>query len=221
MASLGGRRTPDVRATRFAAAPRSARDEDWNTTSSLAIVDGYGNALAMTTTINTHWGAHIEAGGMMLNNALSNFSASMPGLDVNGYAANRRPRSSISPSIAFDAQDRLRLVWGSAGGGPIPDYIVKTFLGNVVYGLDIQAAINADNWTGQSLGSSIAQFENRKPIVDLIPGMRSTYGYTATTLSPTGLTSGLAGIAVTYDSHGFPIYHGAADYRRNGAGSGY
>jgi gamma-glutamyltranspeptidase len=197
------------------------REEDWNTTSSLAIVDGYGNALAMTTTINTHWGAHIEAAGMMLNNAMSNFSASMPGLDVNGYGASRRPRSSISPSIAFDPQGRLRLVWGSAGGGPIPDYIVKTFLGDVVFGMDIQAAINADNWTGQGAASSVAEFETGKPIAGLIPGMRTTYGYTTSTLGNTGLTSGLAGIAVGHDNNGFPVYRGAADYRRNGGGAGY
>ncbi|HVE53151.1 MAG TPA: gamma-glutamyltransferase, partial [Ramlibacter sp.] len=61
----------------------AGRNEDWNTTSNIAVVDGYGNALAMTTTINTHWGAHIEAAGMMVNNAMSNFSASTPGLDVN------------------------------------------------------------------------------------------------------------------------------------------
>ena len=202
--------------------PRStAHGEDRNTTSSLAIVDGYGNALAMTTTINTHWGAHIEAAGMMLNNALSNFSASSPGLDVNGYAANRRPRSSISPSIALDAQGRVRLVWGSAGGGPIPDYIVKTFLGNVLYGMDIQAAINADNWSGQDAASSVAEFEGGKPIATLIAGMRSRYGYTTTTLSDTGLTSGLAGIEVSYDLNGFPVYRGAADYRRNGGANGY
>lgn len=209
------------RPTVLARAGQADRDEDWNTTSSLAIVDGYGNALAMTTTINTHWGAHIEAGGMMLNNALSNFSASSPGLDVNGYAGNKRPRSSISPSIAFDAQGRVRLVWGSAGGGPIPDYIVKTFLGNVVYGMDIQAAINADNWTGQGSGSSTAQFEDGKPIADRIPSLRSSFGYTGTTLSETGLTSGLSGIAVSYDVNGFPVYSGAADYRRNGGANGY
>jgi gamma-glutamyltranspeptidase/glutathione hydrolase len=203
------------------ASTRARHEEDWNTTSNLAIVDGYGNALSMTTTINTHWGAHIEAAGMMLNNALSNFSASTPGLDVNGYAANRRPRSSISPALAFDSQNRLRLVWGSAGGGPIPDYIVKTFLGNQVYGLDIQAAINADNWTGQNLSSSVGNFETGKPITGLITGMRSSYGYTATTLSDTGLTSGLSGIAIDYDGNGFPIFRGAADYRRNGGANGY
>ena len=200
---------------------RAEQDEDWNTTSSLAIVDGYGNALAMTTTINTHWGAHIEAGGMMLNNAMSNFSASSPGSDVNGYAANKRPRSSIAPSIAFDGQGRVRLVWGSAGGGPIPDYIVKTFLGNLVYGMDIQAAINTDNWTGQGVTTSVAQFESGKPIVQLIPGMRSSFGYTTTTLSEIGLTSGLAGIAVGYDINGFPQLRGAADPRRAGGANGY
>jgi gamma-glutamyltranspeptidase/glutathione hydrolase len=196
------------------------RDEDWNTTSSLAIVDGYGNALAMTTTINTHWGAHIEAAGMMLNNAMSNFSASA-GSDVNGYGPNRRARSSIAPTIALDGQGRLKLVWGAAGGGPIPDYIVKTFLAHQVYGMDIQAAINADNWTGQGATASVAQFESGKPIVDQIAGLRSRYGYSATTLNASGLTSGLAGIAVSYDAQGKPTYHGAADDRRAGGANGY
>lgn len=203
---------------------RAARDEDWNTTSSLAIVDGYGNALAMTTTINTHWGAHIEAAGMMINNALSNFSASSTagqGLDVNGYAARKRPRSSIAPSIAFDAQGRVRLVWGAAGGGPIPDYIVKTFLGSMVYGLDIQAAINADNWTGQGSSNSVAQFETGKAIAERIPALRDAHGYGSATLSSTGLTSGLAGIAVAYDVNGFPVLSAGADKRRAGGASGY
>src|SRR5207253_1222281 len=101
LASLSGRALPRS-ATRYARNEKTTtHGEDRATTSNLAIIDGYGNALSMTTTINTHWGAHIEAAGMMLNNALSNFSASTPGIDVNGYAANKRPRSSISPSIAF------------------------------------------------------------------------------------------------------------------------
>lgn len=194
------------------------QSEDFNTTSNVAVIDGYGNALSMTTTINTHWGAHIEAAGIMLNNAMSNFSASTPGLDVNGYAAYKRPRSSIAPSIAFDASGRLSMVWGSAGGGPIPDYMVKTFLGTKVYGLGIQAAINADNWTGQN---GIAQLEAGKPIADTVEAMIATYGNTAANVSPTGLTSGLSGIDVGYDLDGLPLYLGAADNRRNGAAVGY
>lgn len=191
--------------------------EDWNTTSSIAIVDGYGNAMAMTTTINTHWGAHIEAAGMMLNNAMSNFSASA-GSDVNGYAANHRPRSSIAPSIAFDDKGRVRLVWGAAGGGPIPDYIVKTFLGNVVYGMDMQATLNAGNWTGQN---GVAELEAGTPIAANAAAIRSSFGHSSSTLVVNGLKSGLAGIAVSYDAAGNPALSGGADARRNGGAAGY
>ena len=206
---------------RAAASPaklEQSQYEDWNTTSNIAIIDGFGNALSMTTTINTHWGAHIEAAGMMINNAMSNFSASLPGLDVNGYAAFKRPRSSIAPAIAFDADGKLRLVWGSAGGGPIPDFMVKTFLAHKVYGMEFQAAINADNWTGQN---GIAEFEFGKPIAAQVSRLIAAYGNTASNARATGLTSGLSGIAVSYDINGFPVYKGAADNRRNGAASGY
>lgn len=217
------RRYAQRKAMRIAQGEASRREEDWNTTSNIAIVDGYGNALAMTTTINTHWGAHIEAAGMLLNDALSNFSAGAVGSDVNGFAANKRPRTSISPSIAFDGAGKLRLVWGSAGGGPIPDYIVKTFLGNVVYGMDIQAAINADNWSGQDVNGTnpIAEVESIKPINGLIPQLMSTYHYTVDTLSPAGLDSGLSGISIQWGTSGLPTYRGGADNRRNGGASGY
>ncbi len=203
-----------------AASGASAHDEDWNTTSNLAVVDGYGNALSMTTTINTHWGAHIEAAGIMLNDVMSNFSAgtALSGSEVNGYAGTKRPRTSISPAIAFDGSGRLRLVWGSAGGGPIPDYIVKTFMGNVVYGLDIQAAVNAPNFTGQN---GIAELEAGSALAPLAADMRTRYGYTTGTLQATGLLSGISGIAVTHDANGAATYSGAADNRRSGAAYGY
>jgi len=213
------RKTSRTSAMQLASAGQAAaHDEDWNTTSNLAIVDGYGNAISMTTTINTHWGSHIEAAGILINNAMSNFSASTLGFDVNGYQANKRPRSSISPAIAFDAEGRLQMVWGSAGGGPIPDYIVKTFLGHTVYGMDIQEAVNADNFTGQN---GTAQLEAGKPIADQVGNLVAKYGNTAANAEATGLKSGISGIAVSYDTNGFPVYSGAADNRRNGAANGY
>ena len=162
--------------------------------------------------------AHIEAAGIMINNAMSNFSAGAVGADVNGYEAYKRPRSSIAPAVAFDDQGRVRLVWGSAGGGPIPDYIVKTFVGHELYGMDLQAAMNADNFTGQN---GTAQVEAGKPIAGEIANLISKYGNTAGNAQPTGLTSGLSGISVDYDADGMPVYRGAADYRRNGGANGY
>ena len=201
------------------AEPPSGQGEEWNTTSSLAIIDVWGNALAMTTTINTHWGAHMEAAGMMLNNAMSNFSAGGVGRDVNGYGPNRRPRSSIAPAIALDAGGRLRLVWGAAGGGPIPDYIVKAFLGDVVYGLDLQAAINAGNWTGQGSAASVLQLD--RSLSGMMSVLRERHGHDANTLGVTGLNSGVAGISVIHDGPGGPLYRGAADARRAGGANGF
>ena len=112
----------------------------------------------------------------------------------------------------------MRLVWGAAGGGPIPDYVAKTFLGNRVWGMDIQAALNAGNYSGQN---GIAEFENGTSMGNLVPSIRSAYGYTSGTITASGLTSGLAGISVDWDSQGRPTYKGAADRRRNGGASGY
>ncbi len=47
------------------------------------------------------------------------------------------------------------------------------------------------------------------------------YGFGSGNLAATGLTSGLAGIAVTWGADGTPVYRGAADKRRNGGASGY
>lgn len=220
MAILNKRQRTSLAATMLA---RSGHDEDWNTTSNIAIVDGYGNALSMTTTINTHWGAHMEAAGIMLNDVMSNFSAgsAVPpstGSDVNGYAGTKRPRTSIAPAIAFDSAGKLRLVWGSAGGGPIPDYIVKTFMGNVVYGMDIQAAVNAPNFTGQN---GIGELEAGSALAATLASMRTSYGYTTSNLQVTGLLSGISGIAVKQNADGSQTYTGAADNRRSGAAFGY
>jgi gamma-glutamyltranspeptidase/glutathione hydrolase len=109
-------------------------------------------------------------------------------------------------------------VWGSAGGGPIPDYIVKTFMGNVVYGLDLQAAVNAPNFTGQN---GNAELEAGSALAPLAGDMRTRFGYTTDNLLVTGLLSGISGIAVTQNPNGSATYSGAADNRRSGAANGY
>ena len=216
--SLPARRTA---LPRTVLARAGADAEDMNTTSNLAIVDGYGNALAMTTTINTHWGAHIEAAGMMLNNAMSNFSAGTPGIDVNGYAANKR---AAQLDRAGAGVRRVRQAPPGVGLGRRradprlhrQDVPRQRGLRHGHPGGDQRAELERPG--RDRLG---ANFEPGTPIAGLIPGMRTTYGYTATTLSATGLTSGLSGIAVEYDGYGFPVYHGAADNRRAGGANGY
>jgi gamma-glutamyltranspeptidase/glutathione hydrolase len=191
-----------------------------DSTSHLSIVDFQGNVLAMTTTINTHWGAHIEAGGMLLNNSQSLFSTGSA-IDVNGLQGGKRPRTSMAPSIAFErpivgTPTRVRLAWGAAGGTYIPDYVTQVFLGTLGYGLEVQRAMNADYWSGQG---DLTELEITKPVVDRIPFMRATYGYSETMLAPGRLRGGSSGIAVQTVS-GTTQYSGAADNRRAGGAAG-
>lgn len=129
---------------------------DADTTSNISIVDRVGDALSMTTTINSSFGAQIEARGMALNNVQENFTrpdSISPGQQVNQMEPDKRPRTSIAPSLVFDRRGRLQLVVGAAGGGAIPDYITQAILGVVVDGMDPQAAINQGHWGGQEITS--------------------------------------------------------------------
>jgi gamma-glutamyltranspeptidase/glutathione hydrolase len=82
-------------------------------TSHISVVDAYGNALAMTTTIEDAWGSRQMvnrgvglAGGFLLNNQLSDFSFTPAGADglpiANRVEPGKRPRSSMSPTLVFD-----------------------------------------------------------------------------------------------------------------------
>jgi gamma-glutamyltranspeptidase/glutathione hydrolase len=90
---------PDRAAPFQDAAPHAepaAQDE----TSHVSIVDTAGNAVAMTSTNNRSFGAHLEAGGFVLNNALANFTsprARGAGAQVNAMAPGARPRTAMTP----------------------------------------------------------------------------------------------------------------------------
>ena len=128
-------------------------------TSHISVVDGYGNAVAMTSSIEAAWGAHIMvnrgvglAGGFLLNNQLTDFSFSPTGADgkpvANRVEASKRPRSSMSPTLVFDkATGKLVLSGGSPGGALIIHFTAKLLLGTLDWGLGPQAAIDLPNFS--------------------------------------------------------------------------
>jgi gamma-glutamyltranspeptidase/glutathione hydrolase len=127
-------------------------------TSHISIVDADGRALAMTTTIEAVWGARILAdggtglpGGYLLNNELTDFSfapADAQGRPIaNRVQPGKRPRSSMSPTLVFDAASgALRMSAGSPGGAAIIHFTAKTLLGTLAFGLDAQRAIDLPNF---------------------------------------------------------------------------
>jgi gamma-glutamyltranspeptidase/glutathione hydrolase len=128
-------------------------------TSHISIVDGYGSALSMTTTIEAAFGARqmvnpgssTSGGGFLLNNELTDFNYN-PNDATGKPTANRvqpgkRPRSSMSPTLVFDKSNgKVVLTGGSPGGALIIHFTAKTVYGMLNWGLNAQQAINLPNF---------------------------------------------------------------------------
>jgi len=127
-------------------------------TSHISIVDADGNALAMTTSIEQAFGSRLLndggtglPGGYLLNNELTDFAfepRDAQGKPVaNRVEPGKRPRSSMSPTLVFEADSgRLLASVGSPGGAAIIHFTAKTLLGMYGWGLDAQRAIDLPNF---------------------------------------------------------------------------
>ncbi|MQY29095.1 gamma-glutamyltransferase family protein [Nocardia aurantia] len=120
-------------------------------TSHLSIVDQYGNAASMTTTVESAFGSFHIVDGFVLNNQLTDFAANPQAPDgapvANRVQAGKRPRSSMSPTLVFDrnpdgSRGQLSAVVGSPGGSVIIQFVVKTLVGLLDWHLDPQQAVS-------------------------------------------------------------------------------
>ena len=119
-------------------------------TSHISIVDRFGHALSMTTTIEDGFGSRQMVRGFMLNNQLTDFSLAPLTADgtpvANRVQPGKRPRSSMTPLLVFDrGTGQLRMTLGSPGGSDIINYVGKVLIGTLDWGLDVQAAITLPN----------------------------------------------------------------------------
>jgi gamma-glutamyltranspeptidase/glutathione hydrolase len=180
-------------------------------TSHISVVDAQGNALSMTTTIESQFGSRILVRGFLLNNQLTDFSLAP---EENGRpAANRveagkRPRSSMAPTLVFAPTGELRMTLGSPGGSAILNYVAKTLVGLLDWRMDIQQAISAPN-----MGSRNRQTELEKgtALEELAAALQAM----AHPVAAIELTSGVQGIVV-----GPRGLVGGADPRREGVVQG-
>lgn len=121
-------------------------------TSHISVADSYGNVASMTTTIESAFGSFHMTDGVLLNNQLTDFSAEPvdeEGLPVaNRVEPGKRPRSSMAPTLVFDrtsdgGRGDIRMVVGSPGGSVIIQFVVKTLVNTLDWGLDPQQAVSA------------------------------------------------------------------------------
>jgi gamma-glutamyltranspeptidase/glutathione hydrolase len=189
-------------------------------TSHISIVDGFGNALAMTTTIESAFGSRLmvttdpsRPGGFLLNNELTDFSFTPR--DAQGQpVANRvepgkRPRSSMSPTLVFDkTTGELLMSTGSPGGAFIIHYTAKVLHGVLQWGLSPQAAVDLPNFG--TLGGPLVLEQGRFP-----PGTVEALQQRGHTVRQGELTSGAQAIV-----RGRGEWLGGADPRREGIVAG-
>jgi gamma-glutamyltranspeptidase/glutathione hydrolase len=153
-ALIGGQAATSVqpgvpRGTRASYAPMPPQPESG--TSHVSIVDPYGYAIAMTTTIENQFGSRQMVRGFLLNNQLTDFSfvpADSKGRPVaNRVEPGKRPRSSMSPTLVFDRETgRLVMSAGAPGGAMIIHYTAKTLLATLDWNLNAQQAIALPNF---------------------------------------------------------------------------
>src|SRR5439155_1582191 len=121
-------------------------------TAHVSVVDAAGNAAAITTTINTAFGAGImvPGTGIILNNEMDDFALApgvpnafgLVGAAANALAPRKRPQSSMSPTVVL-AGRRPALVAGGSGGPTIISGILQVLLGVVAFGRPLEAAVAA------------------------------------------------------------------------------
>ncbi|GAB4125445.1 MAG: gamma-glutamyltransferase [Rhodothalassiaceae bacterium] len=186
---------------------------DGPSTSHMVVVDGDGNVVSFTTTVQITFGSFLMTGGFFLNNQLTDFSF-VPEKDgrkvANRVEPGKRPRSSMTPTIVLDADGRMRMAIGSPGGSRIISYVAKTLVGVLDWDLDIQSAIDLGNIVGRD---GVLEIERGSNIVALIPEL-AAMGHDARDRT---LNSGLHGLVAAYDEDGtIAYYEGGADPRREG-----
>jgi len=195
-------------------APASAQPEYG--TSHISIIDQDGNAVAMTTSIEQAFGSRILAdggtglsGGYLLNNQLTDFSF-VPEVDgqpvANRVEADKRPRSSMSPTLVFDRESGdLLASLGSPGGAAIIHYNARTLVALRDWGLDAQEALSLPH--AVTLGGAVYLEAEGYPQETL-----SALEALGHDVSERDLTSGLQAVMRQPDGSLF----GGADPRREG-----
>jgi gamma-glutamyltranspeptidase / glutathione hydrolase len=194
-------------------------------TTHFSVVDAAGNAVALTTTINSGFGsaATVTGAGFLLNNEMDDFAAK-PGSpnqyglvqgEANAIAAGKRMLSAMTPTIVFGMDGKPAIVTGASGG----PFIITTaweIVSNIVdYGMTAGSAMSAPRLHHQHLPDEIALEQDgfEKPVQQALQALGHRLTFFAVPKS--GWT-----IAATIERRGGE-WHGMADPRLHGESAGF
>ncbi len=180
-------------------------------TTHISAVDAHGNVVSMTSSIESAFGSKILVRGFLLNNQLTDFSHTSVDEDDN-LIANRvqpgkRPRSTMAPTVVFKDGEPFLAV-GSPGGSAIINYVAKTLMGVLAWGLDIQEAISLPNFGSRNRQTELEQGRGLERAADALRSMGHSIRFSE-------YPSGIQGVVI---KDGW--LRGGADPRREGSAQG-
>lgn len=117
-------------------------------TTHISIVDGAGNMISMTSSVEDSFGSRMMVDGIILNNQLTDFSfipEANGKLVANRVEGGKRPRSSMAPMIIFGPNGAPKMVIGSAGGSAIIGYVLERIIAVIDWNMDLKSAVDMPN----------------------------------------------------------------------------
>ncbi len=193
--------------------PRQKGDDlSLPSTTHISVLDGEGNAVSLTSSIEGPFGNHLMSGGFFLNNQLTDFAFAPQknGRAVaNAPAPKKRPLSSMTPTLIFDEEGALFAILGSPGGSRIIAYVAESVIALIDWNMTMQEAIDLPRFVareGVARGGGL-ELEQGTALANLKDSLEKMGHQTA--IRP--LVSGLHGIRIHQS-----LADGGADRRREG-----
>ncbi len=167
-------------------------------TTHYSIVDGEGNAVSITTTLNNSYGSKVFVGGagFLLNDEMDDFSAKagspnlygLIGSKANEIQPNKRMLSSMTPTIV-EENGQLKMVVGTPGGATIITSVFQVVLNTLEMGMNMQQAVEYPRfhhqWMPDKITAEPARFSEDQQ------GRLKAKGYTISPVSAIGLVEGI------------------------------
>ena len=147
---------------------------DVHSTSHFVAIDRQGRAATLTSTIESSFGSGLMVGGYYLNNELTDLSLipDRGGIPVaNRVEGGKRPRSSMSPTLVYAPDGKLRLAIGAAGGTTIPAQVVKAIIAVIDWDMSAQDAIGLP--VIYAPGGEAVFIEKDSALEAMIPALRA------------------------------------------------
>ncbi len=202
------------------------KQKESSETTHFSVYDKYGNAVSITTTINSAFGSKIvvDGAGFLLNNEMDDFSAKpgepnqfgLLGSKANSIEPEKRMLSSMTPTIVLK-DEKPYIVVGSPGGSTIITTVLQVIMNVIDFNMNIKEAVSVPRFHHQWFPDKIyvEKFCINKDTEQNLTKM----GYTLANRNSTFRILGSAQ-AILIDNKNKTIY-GASDPRRNGLAKGF